>query len=208
MKIIKRNGKKEKFNENKIINAIEMAYLDVDDELDDSAKRKAKEIANFVKNKKKTLSVEQIQDIVEDKLMASNRKDVARAYVRYRYDRQKEREKNVKFMKEISEKIMASNIQNQNANVDEGSYGGRMGEARNHLMKQYALDNVLSELSKNNHLNNEIYIHDLDSYAVGMHNCLSIPLDDLLEKGFNTRQTDVRPAQSINTAFQLVAVIF
>ena len=208
MKIIKRNGKKEKFNENKIINAIEMAYLDVDDELDDSAKRKAKEIANFVKNKKKTLSVEQIQDIVEDKLMASNRKDVARAYVRYRYDRQKEREKNVKFMKEISEKIMASNIQNQNANVDEGSYGGRMGEARNHLMKQYAFDNVLSELSKNNHLNNEIYIHDLDSYAVGMHNCLSIPLDDLLEKGFNTRQTDVRPAQSINTAFQLVAVIF
>lgn len=208
MKIIKRNGKKEKFNENKIINAIEMAYLDIDDELDDSAKRKAKEIANFVKNKKKTLSVEQIQDIVEDKLMASNRKDVARAYVRYRYDRQKEREKNVKFMKEISEKIMASNIQNQNANVDEGSYGGRMGEARNHLMKQYAFDNVLSELSKNNHLNNEIYIHDLDSYAVGMHNCLSIPLDDLLEKGFNTRQTDVRPAQSINTAFQLVAVIF
>ena len=54
----------------------------------------------------------------------------------------------------------------------------------------------------------EIYIHDLDHYAVGDHNCLSIPFDDLLAKGFNTRQTDVRPAQSINTAFQLVAVIF
>ena len=49
---------------------------------------------------------------------------------------------------------------------------------------------------------------DLDSYAVGMHNCLSIPFDDLLKNGFNTRQTDVRPAQSINTAMQLVAVIF
>lgn len=49
---------------------------------------------------------------------------------------------------------------------------------------------------------------DLDSYAVGCHNCLSVPFDDLLAKGFNTRQTDVRPAQSINTAFQLVAVIF
>ena len=59
-----------------------------------------------------------------------------------------------------------------------------------------------------NHLNNEIYIHDLDHYVVGSHNCLSIPFDDLLEKGFNTRQTDVRPAQSISTAFQLVAVIF
>lgn len=49
---------------------------------------------------------------------------------------------------------------------------------------------------------------DLDSYAVGMHNCLSIPFDDLLRNGFKTRQTDVRPANSINTAFQLLAVIF
>ena len=49
---------------------------------------------------------------------------------------------------------------------------------------------------------------DLDSYATGMHNCLSIPFDDLLAKGFNTRQIDVRPAQSVSTAFQLVAVIF
>jgi ribonucleoside-triphosphate reductase len=63
-------------------------------------------------------------------------------------------------------------------------------------------------MAKENHLNNEIYIHDLSSYAVGCHNCLSIPFDDLLAKGFNTRQTDVRPANSINTAFQLVAVIF
>jgi ribonucleoside-triphosphate reductase len=59
-----------------------------------------------------------------------------------------------------------------------------------------------------NHLNNEIYIHDLDSYATGSHNCLSIPFDKLLAEGFNTRQTDVRPAASINTAFQLIAVIF
>ena len=53
-----------------------------------------------------------------------------------------------------------------------------------------------------------IYTHDLDHYAVGDHNCLSIPFDDLLANGFNTRQTDVRPAGSVNTAFQLVAVIF
>ena len=49
---------------------------------------------------------------------------------------------------------------------------------------------------------------DLSAYAVGMHNCLSMPLDDLLAKGFNTRQVDIRPAGSINTAFQLVAVLF
>ena len=57
-------------------------------------------------------------------------------------------------------------------------------------------------------MENMVYIHDLDSYAIGMHNCLTIPFDDLLKNGFNTRQTDVRPANSINTAFQLVAVIF
>lgn len=42
----------------------------------------------------------------------------------------------------------------------------------------------------------------------GNHNCLSVPFDDLLAKGFNTRQVDIRPANSINTAFQLLAVIF
>ena len=66
----------------------------------------------------------------------------------------------------------------------------------------------MSDMAKNNHLNNEIYIHDLDSYILGMHNCLTVPFDDLLAKGFNTRQTDVRPANSVNTAFQLVAVLF
>ena len=83
-----------------------------------------------------------------------------------------------------------------------------MGEAADTLTKQYALDYIVSPMARANHLNNEIYIHDLGSYAVGMHNCLSIPFDDLLAKGFNTRQTDVRPANSVNTAFQLVAVIF
>ena len=48
----------------------------------------------------------------------------------------------------------------------------------------------------------------MDSYAVGEHNCLTIPFDKLLSEGFNVRQVDIRPASSINTAFQLVAVIF
>lgn len=64
----------------------------------------------------------------------------------------------------------------------------------------------MSKMARNNHLNNEIYIHDLDSYAVGMHNCLSLPLDDMLAKTIVTRQTSIRPAGSLNTAMQLVAV--
>ena len=91
---------------------------------------------------------------------------------------------------------------------DEHSFGGRMGEMNGAVARMYALDHIVSHMAKENHLNNMIYIHDLDHYAVGSHNCLSIPFDDLLAKGFNTRQTDVRPAQSVSTAFQLVAVIF
>ena len=206
--VIKRNGNKVDFDREKIVNAIEKAFLEVDGEITDKAHQKALEIANFVSEIDATLSVEEIQDIVEDKLMASNRKDVARTYVRYRYKKEMIRNTDNNLMEEISEKIMASNVQNQNANVDEHSFGGRMGEARNSVMKKYALDYIISDMAKQNHLNNEIYIHDLDSYAVGMHNCLSIPFDELLKNGFNTRQADVRPANSINTAMQLVAVIF
>ena len=75
-------------------------------------------------------------------------------------------------------------------------------------MKEIALDEYMSTMARTNHLSNRIYIHDLDSYAAGMHNCLSIPFDKLLAYGFITRQTDVRPAQSVNTAGQLIAVIF
>ena len=140
--------------------------------------------------------------------MNGKRKDVAKEFVIYRNNRTKIREKNTQMMKDFSEKLMAKNVLNQNANVDEKSFGGRVGEASDSVMKKYALDYCMSEMARNNHLNNVIYIHDLSHYAIGDHNCLSIPFDKLLANGFNTRQTDVRPAQSVSTAFQLVAVIF
>lgn len=209
MKVIKRDGRTVEFNKDKIKNAILKAYNDIDKNSENNnAKAKASEIANHISNMGKDMCVEDIQDIVEEKLMASNRKDVARAYILYRNNRTKIRENKTQLMKEISEKLMASNVQNQNANVDEKSFGGRIGEASDAVLKKYALDNCMSEMAKENHINNEIYIHDLNSYAIGMHNCLSIPFDKLLARGFNTRQTDVRPANSVNTAFQLVAVIF
>ena len=207
-KVIKRDGRKELFDKEKIVRAVELSFEDVENEISEKAHLKAREIANYVSNIEKDLSVEEIQDIVEEKLMASNYKNIARNFITYRYERTKERERNSQFMRDISEKLAASNVQNQNANVDEHSFGGRMGEARNSLMKKVALDYIVSDMARENHLNNEIYIHDLDSYAVGMHNCLTIPFDKLLKEGFNTRQTDVRPARSINTAFQLVAVLF
>lgn len=208
MTVQKRDGRKAQFDKEKIKIAVLKAFIDVDGEETAYAKEKARDIANFIEVLNKSMTVEEIQDQVEERLMASNRKDVARKYIIYRNNRTAIREKNTQLMKDISEKLNANNVQNQNANVDEKSFGGRVGEASDTVLKKYALDNCMSEMARNNHLNNEIYIHDLNSYAVGMHNCLSIPFDKLLSEGFNTRQTDVRPAQSVSTAFQLVAVIF
>lgn len=168
----------------------------------------ATKIAQDIENLDRILKVEEIQDIVEKKLMASKYKDVAKNYMNYRYLRTMARSQYKELMDSIAEKLSAKNIQNQNANVDEASFGGRMGEANDVITRRYALEYLVSPMAKANHENNKIYIHDLNAYAVGSHNCLSIPFDKLLKEGFNTRQTDVRPAQSINTAFQLVAVIF
>ena len=208
--IRKRNGSMAEFNKQKIINAINKAFIDVDGELyeTDTAQDIAQEVEKIVFESNKTINVEQIQDLVEDFLIESERKDVAKAYIRYRYLHGLARNDYKDLMNMVSEKLNATNVQNQNANVDEKSFGGRVGEASDLVSRKYALDYLVSPMARANHLNNEIYIHDLSSYAVGSHNCLSVPFDDLLANGFNTRQTSVRPAQSASTAFQLVAVIF
>lgn len=212
LNVQKRDGRIVPFNNQKIINAILAAFKQIDGDVSDYALEKATNIANYIEGYfediEETPHIEEIQDLVEKGLMATKRKDVAKAYVLYREERTKERNRKTKLMQNIAEKLDASNVQNQNANVDEHSFGGRRGEATNELMKDIALNYIMSPMARDNHLNNEVYTHDLDSYAVGMHNCLTIPFDDLLAKGFNTRQADVRPAASINTAFQLVAVIF
>ena len=209
LEVLKRTGQVVPFDKEKIIIAVGKAYKEVypKDTPDNPGAEIAaaiKEVAEMYDN---ILTVEEIQDLVEDYLTDYDRL-VAKAYIRYRYKRGVMRACSTEFIRSISEKLRATNVQNQNANVDEHSFGGRVGEASDEMMKQYALDFCMSDMAKQNHLNNEIYIHDLSAYAVGMHNCLSVPFDDLLANGFNTRQTDVRPANSINTAFQLVAVIF
>ena len=208
--IEKRDGRKMPFSRDKIESAVLKAFKSVDLEITDYATTKAASIADYIEKvaQTKTLTVEEIQDMVEAGLAKTKRPDVAHEFIIYRYERQKAREQRSNLMKKIGEKLTASAVENQNANVDEHSFGGRKGEADSVLMKKYALDNLISPKARFLHENNEVYIHDLDAYAVGMHNCLTVPFDDLLSKGFNTRQTDVRPANSINTAFQLVAVLF
>ena len=211
-KVEKRNGEFVDFNKQKIIDAINAAFIEVDGTLyeEDTAKDIAEDLYRDYSLIKElcAVPVETIQNDVENYLMRSERKDVARAYIRYRYKKEVARNYTNDFIDAIREKLNADDVQNQNANVDEHSFGGRTGEASSVVTKRLALDYIVSPMAKANHENNEIYIHDLDNYYVGSHNCLSIPFDKLLANGFKTRQTDVRPAGSVNTAFQLVAVIF
>ena len=207
MIVIKRDGREVDFDKSKIFNAVYKAFEQLGKPVEEATQISSK-IANEIESTNKNYTVEEIQDIVEKKLMSTAHKDVAKAYINYRQLHKMARSQYKELMDAVGEKLSGSNIENQNANVDEHSFGGRMGEATRIVTKKFALEYLVSPMAKRNHESNEIYIHDLDNYAVGCHNCLSIPFDDLLANGFNTRQTDVRPAQSINTAFQLVAVIF
>lgn len=212
MEVIKRNGEYVPFDKDKIFIALYGANEEVfsvnpnNAVSEDTLIHITEQVVSVINNQ--TLNVEKIQDIVEATLIANNYYFLARAYIRYRYKKELARGAKRDFIDALKGKLEAKDVQNQNANMDEKSFSGRMGEANSYMTKQLALDEILSKKSKENHLNNRIYIHDLDHYYIGDHNCLSVPIDKLLAEGFNTRQMDIRPAGSIQTAFQLVAVIF
>ena len=214
MKVEKRDGTLQEFDFQKIVQAVKNVYKSIGKEGPEKVMfdlceyyRKLTEKYDSGKNTQ-PIPIESIQDTIRDILIKRNQIEAAEAFVLYRKKHEEIRERKSWMTKEITKKLKGTNIENQNANVDEASFGGRSGEATRVVTKDFALKYIVSKKSRDNHNNNMIYIHDLDSYAVGMHNCLTIPFDDLLKKGFEVRQTDVRPANSINTAFQLVAVIF
>ena len=208
-KVIKRDGKQQVYYREKVHTAVYKAFKSCKQEPTEKfIEQFNEELAKIENADSETIDIETIQDFIEKFLIKKNKFEVAKAYILHRDKRTRVREQKSKIMKGIKEKLEAKNVQNQNANVDEKSFGGRVGEATRVFTKEIALYDCMSELARENHLSNMIYIHDLDNYAVGTHNCLTIPFDDLLANGFKTRQTDVRPAKSINTAMQLVAVIF
>ena len=210
--VIKRDGTEVPYNREKIVSAVSKAILEVYGAEGPLylAEGVAQSIDGYLRDYAiECIAVEEIQDLVEDALIYDGTyPKVARAYIRYRHKSEMARKQYKDLMDTIGEKLSAANVQNQNANVDEYSFGGRMGEMNSAVARKYALDYIVSPMARENHLGNMIYIHDLDAYAVGSHNCLTIPFDKLLAEGFNTRQADIRPANSVNTAFQLVAVIF
>ncbi len=213
IKVKKRNGSTVEFDRDRILSAVIAAYKDVYGKFTEASQYEVAQIVNNTMDairmleNESTIHVETIQNIVE-KEISQYSFNVAKAYITYRYRRKLVRNDYDELIGLVSEKLNAKSVENQNANVDERSFGGRMGSMASAVAKHYALNYIMSPMAKKNHEENMIYTHDLDNYAIGNHNCMSCPIDMLLENGFKTRQCDVRPARSVNTAFQLLAVIF
>ena len=204
--IRKRDGRTEPFDASKIVNAISRAMTQAGESEEDVALRISSKIANA--NISGIVDVEQIQDMVEDGLMASRCKKTAKAYIKYREKRNQERRRNNDLNRQIEDILLCNNVQNSNANVDEWSFGGRKFESANVLHKGIALDVFIRPEVAQAHRDSRIYIHDLSEYDIGDHNCLFADLQRLLGNGFSTRNGDVRPANSFSTACQQTAVIF
>lgn len=208
MNVIKRDGSIQEFSFEKVRAVVQKAYNSNNQEVPNEFITQLGKTFDKIIPGKDSMHVEEIQDIIQNELIRRNQYDIVESFIIYRNKRAEIREQNSELIKNITKKLAGSNIENQNANVDEASFGGRIGEAARVVTKNDALKYRMSKKSRKNHENNEIYIHDLDSYSTGMHNCLSVPFDSLLRNGFETRQTDVRSASSVNTAMQLVAVLF
>lgn len=203
--IKKRDGRVEPFNKHKIIEAIGHAMKRAGQNSPEIVEKIADEIANFPAD---ILEVEQIQDMVEMKLMKSSLKQTAKEYITYREKRSQDRERNSKINRQIENVICGTNVQNSNANIDEISFSGKKFESANILHKNISLNAFMRPETSRAHRESRIYIHDLSEYDIGSHNCLFADLKLLLGQGFSTRNGDVRAANSFSTACQLVAVIF
>lgn len=210
MTVRKRDGSIEPFDTTKIVKAIRKAEKSTKTQsIDDASMEKlVKFVMARVSKLDEPIEIEDIQDAVEDSLMKHNFYDIERTFRDYRVEHDKIRFKSFRINQEMEEKLAATNVQNSNANMDEASFGGRKGEMINSYLKNEALNYRISPKFSKLHENNHIYEHDLDSWSLGLHNCLSIPFDDLLSSKVLTRQTDIRKAGSVSSALQLVAVYF
>ena len=211
MKVKKRDGKVQGFDLNKPIKALEKVYKNgVKKEVPDGLEQKFAEAINSWLStlKDDVVDIEKVQDFLRDFLMSEGENEAAEQFIIYREERSKYRESNTKLAKNIATKLYAKNVVNQNANLDENSFSGRVEEAASVVCKDLALKTSMSKMARKNHEENMIYQHDLNRFIVGQHNCLTDPVDVCLEHGITLKQCDIRPAGSLNTAFQLLAVNF
>ena len=211
--VIKRDGRENPFNSEKIYVAVMKAFNEREKkdgnaipEKEDIAKQIAKEISESSKDK---MTVEEIQDIVETKLMKSSRPEVAKDYILYRDKRTVIRDRKNKLVQKVMIRAKSQINEHSNANVDEESFSGREKEASADIGKTIALEyEGLSKEVAEAHKIMLIYQHDLEKAIYGVHNCLNLYFQYIFKHGFKTRNGDVRPPKSFSTACQLVAVAF
>lgn len=207
--VIKRDGRIEKFNEVKIHRAILKAYKANYVVLRRKEMDEIQEIFERVEKEVEKLScpnIEMIQDIVEKEIMNVN-KDIAKAYILYRNQRDIERRQRSKFIDDVHKKISGQNNERANANVDEDTFSGKEKESSALVFKEVALLKDLEPEVAQAHRDMLVYQHDLDSASSGKHNCSNIDFQRLF-KGFWLKNTDIRPPKSYSTACQLYAVVF
>lgn len=212
MTIKKRDGRIVDFDETKIVNAIKKASDATSEKklTDEGIARVMQLIQNSLKDKEfdtKPIKVKEIHKIVENALMGAEFYDVARSYIEFRSNRDRERLGDTSEISLYRKKLDAKQNDRQNANVDEESFGGRNNEAAASLNKEIALNYYISPKFAKNHRDNISYEHDLSEWCVGEHNCLSLPVDQCLAKGFAVKNSDCRPAGSISSAEQLIQVL-
>lgn len=200
MDVTKRDGRVVPFDEDKIRQAVLKAFKEVDGDATPEAVRKASEIAKSIGDLGVDMSVEEIQDAVEDKLMASKRKDVARQYILYRNERNKLRKSKTYAVFNSIVNAESNDITKENANMNAETPAGMMMKFASETTKAYTDDALISEEAREAVDNNYIHIHDKDYYPTKSLTCLQHPLDRILKNGFRAGHGSSRPAKRIETA--------
>ena len=138
--VIKRDESCQPYDFDKVKNAVKKAFNSVEQEVPTKFFEQIDTAINSLQQDEMT--VEEIQDIIQKELIKSNKYDVVESFILYRKKRDEIREKKLGLILEVQKKLNASDVQNQNANVDEYSFGGRIGEAARVVCKNDALKHV------------------------------------------------------------------
>lgn len=201
IKVTKRDGHKVKFDKEKIKIAILKAFIDVDGEETTYAKEKARDIANYIESMNKNMNVEEIQDLVVNKLMSCTRKDIATKYVEYRYKRKLVRESNTtdKTILEIIEgdsDYWNNENSNKNPRLNTTVRDYMAGETSTDISRRLLLPKEVVE----GHDSGVIHFHDMDYFAQHEYNCCLINLKDMLHNNTVISETLIESPHSFSTA--------
>ena len=200
MQVIKRDGRIAEFNPERIVKAITLAMSQTPGGVDiDLANKIAANVEKSLEGKMQA-SVYEIQDLVEKKLMASSRKEVAQSYITYRYNRDVARKSRTKdmFLEIIETK--SNDVTRENANMNADTPAGMMMKFASETTKPFVDDFLLSTEAREAHQKGYIHIHDKDYYPTKSLTCLQHPLDKILKEGFRAGHGSSRPAKRIETA--------